>query len=130
MNEVFDLAARLGDALKADERLVRLENAKKAYDEEPSLQKAMVEYDVQQKALQTEVGRPEQDTLLIDAIQKRIETLYHEIVDHPVYRELNEAQSAVNILMNEVNATITFHITGEKPSSCTHDCSTCGGGCH
>ena len=129
MNEVFDLAARLGDALKTDERLVRLEKAKKAYDEESSLQKAMVEYDVQQKALQTEVGRPEQDTLLIDAIQKRIETLYHEIVDHPVYRELNDAQSAVNVLMNEVNATITFHITGEKPSSCTHDCSTCGG-CH
>lgn len=129
MNEVFDLAAHLGDALKTDERLVRLEKAKKAYDEESSLQKAMVEYDVQQKALQTEVGRPEQDTLLIDAIQKRIETLYHEIVDHPVYRELNDAQSAVNVLMNEVNATITFHITGEKPSSCTHDCSTCGG-CH
>ena len=130
MNNIFELAANLGDALKADERLVRLENAKKAYDEEPDLQKAMVEYDVQQKALQTEVTRPEHDTMLIDVIQKRIETLYNEIIEHPVYRELTEAQNAVNVLMNEVNATITFHITGEKPSSCTHDCSTCGGGCH
>ena len=130
MNHVFELAASLGDALKEDARLQRLEAAKKAYDDNPDLQKAMVEYDVQQKALQTEVTRPEQDTMLIDSIQQRINTLYHDIVEHPVYRELNEAQNEVNKLMNEVNATITFHITGEKPSSCTHDCSTCGGGCH
>ena len=44
-------------------------------------------------------------------------------------RELLEAQEAVNELMNAVNNTITFAITGEMPSNCTHDCSTCGG-CH
>ena len=130
MNDIFELAGKLGDALKADERLVRLENAKNAYTTDPSLQAAMIEYDVQQTALQTEVTRPEQDTMLLDTIQARIEALYREIIEHPVYRELNEAQAAVNALMNEVNGTITFHITGEKPSACTHDCSTCGGGCH
>lgn len=130
MSTVFELAAQLGDALKADETMVKFAEAKKAYAADASLQKAMVEYDVQQKALQAEVGKPDQDTMLLDAIQKRIEELYHEIVEHPVYVALNEAQTAVNVLMNEVNATITFHITGEKPASCTHDCSTCGGGCH
>lgn len=130
MSKIFELAASLGDTLREDERLKRLERAKKAYDEDPALQKAMVEYDVQQKALQAEVTKPEQDTMLIDAIQKRIETLYREIVEHAVYKELSEAQNAVNVLMNEVNGTITFHITGEKPSACTHDCSTCSGGCH
>ena len=130
MNDIFELAGKLGDALKADERLVRLEKAKNAYTTDPSLQAAMIEYDVQQTALQTEVTRPEQDTMLLDTIQARIEALYRESIEHPVYRELNEAQEAVNALMNEVNGTITFHITGEKPSSCTHNCSTCGGGCH
>ena len=128
MNQVFELAAQLGDALKADERMVKFAEAKKAYASDASLQKAMVEYDVQQKALQAEVGKPEHDTMLMDAIQKRIETLYHEIVEHPVYLALNEAQEAVNTLMNEVNGVITFHITGEMP--CTHDCASCGGSCH
>ena len=100
MNHVFELAASLGDALKEDARLQRLEAAKKAYDDNPDLQKAMVEYDVQQKALQTEVTRPEQDTMLIDSIQQRINTLYHDIVEHPVYRELNEAQNEVNKLIS------------------------------
>ena len=130
MNEVFELAAKLGEALKADERMVKFAEAKKAYAADASLQKAMVEYDVQQKALQAEVGKPEHDTMLIDAIQKRIETLSREIIEHPVYLALNEAQENVNKLMNEVNGVITFHITGEMSSSCTHDCSTCGGGCH
>ena len=125
---VFELAAELGKALKGDERLVRLENAKKAYESDGDLQKMMVEYEVQQKALQVELTRDERDTLLIDNVQRRINELYNAIMAHPIFLELNEAQSDVNELMNAVNNTITFEITGEMPS-CTHDCSTCGGGC-
>ena len=126
--DIFEIAAELGKALKNDEKLVRLEAAKKAYESEPELQRMMVEYEVQQRALQSEMVKEERDTLFIDTIQKRIDTLYHGIMEHPVFVELNEAQSDVNELMNAVNNTITFNITGEIPS-CTHDCSTCGGGC-
>ena len=126
---IFELAAELGKALKNDEKLVRLANAKKAYEEDNVLQKYMVEYEVQQKALQVELTREERDTLLIDVIQNRIDELYKLIMEHPVFVELNEAQAEVNELMNAVNNTITFEITGELPSSCTHNCSTCGGGC-
>ena len=126
---IFDLAAALGKALKEDEKLLRLENAKKAYESDGDLQKMMVEYEVQQKALQGEITREERDTLFIETIQKRINELYDAIMSHPVFAELNEAQSDVNELMNAVNNTITYMITGETPD-CTHDCSTCGGACH
>ena len=126
---IFEIAAALGEALKEDGKLVRLDAAKKAYEADGDLQKMMVEYEVQQKALQGEITREERDTLFIDTIQKRIDLLYRSIMEHPVFMELNEAQAEVNELMNAVNNTITFHITGEEPSSCTHDCSTCGG-CH
>ena len=127
--EIFELAAELGKKLRDDERLVALENAKKAYAEDKQLQKYMVEYDVQQRAMQNEVGKKEHDLQFMEVIQKRIDELYRLISEHPVFVELNEAQAEVNELMNAVNSTITFHITGEVPSSCTHDCSTCGGGC-
>ena len=125
---IFELATELGKALKEDEKLVRLEKAKKAYEEDKALQKYLIEYEVQQKALQGEITKEERDMLFIDVIQKRIDELYKLIMEHPVFVELNEAQSEVNELMNAVNNTITFNITGEKPS-CTHICSTCGGGC-
>lgn len=127
--DIFELAAQLGKALKEDERLVKLDEAKKAYENDKELQKYMVEYEVQQKALQQELTKEERDTMFIDIIQKRIDELYKLIMEHSVFQQLNEAQAEVNELMNAVNSTITFNITGEKPSSCTGSCSSCGG-CH
>ena len=126
---IFELAAELGKALKEDEKLVKLEEAKKAYDESKTLQKNLVEFEVQQKALQQEIAKEERDTVFIEVIQKRIDDLYNLIIDDPAFVALNKAQEEVNELMNAVNTTITYNITGEMPSSCTHDCSTCGG-CH
>ena len=127
--EIFELAAELGKKLKDDARLIALENAKKAYEEDPALQKSMLEYDVQQKAMQREVAKPDRDLHFIETIQARIDELYKEIVENPVFAELNRAQAEVNDLMNAVNNTIMTQITGEEPSGCTHNCSTCGG-CH
>ena len=126
---VFELAITLGKALKEDERLIRMENARKAYEEDPALKQLMTEYDVQQKAIQQVASAEDFDPQLLEAIQNRINELYEQIMAAPAYTELLEAHEAVNELMNAVNNTITFAITGEMPSNCTHDCSTCGG-CH
>lgn len=125
---IFEIATQLGEELKKDERLVRLEAAKKAYEENAALQKQLVEFEVQQRAMQQEIVKEEKDMQFIEIIQKRIDDLYKSIVENPVFVELNEAQEAVNELMNSVNNTIMFAITGEVPS-CTHNCSTCGGAC-
>ena len=127
--EIFELAAELGKQLKEDARLVALEEAKAAYEKDPQLQKYMLEYDVQQKAMQREVAKPERDLHFIEVIQHRIDELYKLIAEHPVFVELNRTQNEVNELMNRVNQTIMTQITGEEPSGCTHNCSTCGG-CH
>ncbi len=127
--EIMEIAALLGKTLKEDERLVRLEEAKNEYTSDVELQKKLLEYEVQQTALQGEITKPERDTAFIDIIQNRIDVLYKEITESPVFIKLNEVQAEVNELMNAVNMTITANITGEEPSSCTHNCSTCGG-CH
>ncbi len=127
--EIFELAAELGRKLKDDARLIALEEAKKNYEENPQLKKYMIEYEVQQKAMQAEVGRADRDMQMIEAIQKRIDELYKLIAEHPVFVELNRVQAEVNDLMNAVNNTIMTQITGEQPSGCTHNCATCGG-CH
>ena len=95
---IFELASELGKALKNDEKLVRLADARKNYENDPDLQKMMVEYEVQQKALQGELTKDERDTMFIDIIQKRINELYEAIMSHPVFTELNEAQAEVNEL--------------------------------
>ena len=127
--EIMELAAELGKKLREDERLQKLEAAKNEYTNDTDLQKKLLEYEVQQKAMQGEITKEERDTVFIEIIQNRIDQLYKEITESPAFVKLNEVQAEVNELMNAVNATITANITGETPSSCTHNCSTCGG-CH
>ena len=126
---IFEIAEQLGKTLKEDARLVRLANAKEAYEKDETLGGVMIEFEVQQKALENEMVKTEREEDLIKMIRARIDALYKEITEHPVFLELNEAQAEVNELMNAVNNTIMFNITGELPSDCTHNCSTCGG-CH
>lgn len=126
--EIFDLAAKLGQALKKDERLVALEQAKKAYEEDAALRRDMTEYEVQQKILAQEITKEARDLHLVDTVQARIDALYRQINENPAFVELNRAQTAVNDLMARVNAAITYEITEELPGAgCTHDCSTCKG---
>lgn len=125
--EIMEIAEMLGKAIKEDERMKRLNEAKKEYDSDKTLTANLIEYDVQQKALSNEYEKAEKDMTLISEIQKRVDELYKIITENPIFGKLDEAQTAVNALMNEVNQTITYNITGEMP--CTHDCSTCGG-CH
>ena len=127
--EIFELAAKLGQALKEDARLIALDKARKAYEEDEQVMKMMMEYEVQQRAMQNEAMKEERDEAILEMIQSRIDTLYDGIVASESYKALEAAQNEVNELMNKVNTTITYNITGEEPSGCTHNCSTCGG-CH
>ena len=127
--DIFEMAAALGEALKQDEKLVALEAARKNYMEDRQLQALVVEYEVQQTAMQKEASRGEDyDTHLIDMIQNRINELYEAITKNETYLALERAQEEVNALMNKINGIITTHITGQEPG-CTHNCATCGG-CH
>ena len=124
---IFELASELGKAINRDERMIRMENAKKAYDESEKISKLMMEYGIQQQALTT-MGDSEQiDTDALTRIQDRIDEIYAEITTDPIFKELDEAQAVVNELMQSVNNTIMYHATGSTP--CSHDCSSCSG-CH
>lgn len=125
--EVMEIAAMLGAKIKEDPRIVRLNAAREQYEKDEAMLTAMVEYNAQQTALTEAYKKPEQDKDLIAAIEKRLGELYEIITTSAAFIEYNAAQEEVNAFMNEVNAEITFQITGERP--CAHDCSSCGGDC-
>ena len=126
---VFELAAELGKTLKEDARIIALDKAREVFEADETVKKLMTEYEVQQNAIHEEAMKEDRSEEVLNAIQDRIEAIYNQIVESDSYKVLEAAQNEVNALMEAVNNTITFNITGEEPSSCTHDCSTCGG-CH
>lgn len=125
--EIMELAAQLGQAIKADARVAKMEEAKVAYEKDEEIQKLMLEYNAQQIAMAEEYKKEAVDEKIIEAIENRLNQIVEEVTQNPTFIAINEAQEAVQALMTEVNAEIEFQITGQRP--CSHDCSSCGSDC-
>ena len=119
----------LGETIAADEIVVRFRAARAAYEGSAELQEKLQEYNAQRMLLGREFAKDTamQDAEMIERLQTRIQELYNEIVNSPLYVELNYAQEKLNDLMQSVNSDINFYVFGERP--CTHDCSTCSSSC-
>ena len=131
MTKIIELAHMLGDEIAKSEEIRNLETAKNAFQADEPLQKMMEEYDVERRALGAEFAKSaeESDKTVIETLKNRLEELSREITKNENYSNFAAAQQAMDALMADVNAEIKFCITGERPSTCTHDCSTCAG-CH
>ena len=132
MTKIIELAHALGEEISRSEEIKNLEISKRAFESDAELQSKMSEYETERKLLREEFNKvdEEDNQAAIEALKKRLEELSVEITANAHYTDFANAQNALNSLMDSVNAEIKFCITGERPSTCTHDCSTCGGCAH
>ena len=131
MTKIIELAHALGEEISRSEQIKNLEKTKAAFDNDAELQEKMREYDTERMLLGQEFAKDsEADQTVITNLKERLEELSRIITANSNYTEFANAQKAMNDLMNSVNAEIKFCITGERPSECTHDCSTCKGCAH
>ena len=131
MTKIIELAHALGEEIAKSDELRALESAKNDFQADDSLQKMMSEYEAERRALGEEFAKNAEDTdkSVIESLKKRLEELSSEIMKNENYAAFASAQQAMDALMADVNGEIKFCITGERPSTCTHDCSSCAG-CH
>jgi len=131
MTKIIELAHKLGEEIAKSDEIKHLEEAKAQFQADAELQAKMSEYETDRLLLGQEFAKEtdEADQKAIADLRARIEELTSVISKDPKYIAFAEAQNAMNALMADVNAEIKFCITGERPSTCTHDCSTCSG-CH
>lgn len=131
MSKIIELAKLLGDEIAKSDEIQALEIAKDNFQKDSELQEKMSRYEAERKLLGEEFSKSEGeiDREVVAKLRAAIEELTREISSNENYIAFSEAQRAMNNLMASVNAEIKFAITGERPSECTHDCSTCSG-CH
>lgn len=132
MTKIIELAHALGEEIAKSDEIKNLNSKKEIFDSNEELQAKMREYEAERLLLGQEFAKEngEADEKAIANLKARIEELTKEISTSPIYMEFANAQKAMNDLMASVNAEIKFCITGERPQTCTHDCSTCGGCSH
>lgn len=131
MTKIIELANALGNEIAKSDEIKNLEAAKAAFESDTELSEKMKEYEAERLLLGQEFAKSteEADERAIANLRARIEELSREISQNPLYIAFSAAQEAMNKLMASVNAEIKYCITGERPTECTHDCSTCSG-CH
>ncbi len=125
--KIIEMAKCLGQIIKEDEVIKKLEAAQEAYNTDVDVLLLTTEYTVQQQLL-TEAFSKDESKETIDKINARINAIYNQVIETPAYKAYEAAQNDVNMLMQIVNDTISAEISGQS-GTCTHDCSTCGG-CH
>lgn len=124
--KILDMAQELGQAIKQDDRTQRFQKAKEAYDNDTKLVNAVKEYNVQKMALNQQLKSQTPDDAVTDAIQRRIEEIYAEILASPIMQEYSQAEKDLNDFINLVNMTISCAITGEDMGCTEEKCKTCG----
>ena len=132
MTKIIELAHALGEEIAKSDEIRALEAAKDRYEADKELQEKLGEYETERKLLAEEFAKADGDTsaAAIESLKARLDELARVITVNQNYVDFANAQKAMNDLMNDVNAEIKFCITGERPSTCTHDCSTCSGCAH
>lgn len=134
MASVFELARTLGEELQKTPQVEALLAAKKAYEEDPEISKAMAEYTKMHEEFQAKMQAggitPEEQKSFSEEMKKRGEF----IKNNKLASDLYVAEMNFNNFVNSVFNIVTATLAGEEPEQaggCSPSaCASCGGGCH
>lgn len=128
--EVMELAKQLGEAIKADERVIRLNKATAVYENDMELLTKVSKYNEMSKSLAEAFETDGKDSERVKTLGLELKELYADIMAMPSMIEFSQAKEAVDKFMEEVNGEIMYTVTGTRPCShdgCDGDCSHCHG---
>lgn len=127
MTDVTEKARELGELIQSSDEMARVKKAEIAQEADDTAKELLKEFNMQRMNLARDMqnGNISRE----DAVKKNNEAFDAMLDKSEVIKEYIEAKSAFDALVNQVNQILNFYITGQDPN-CTHDCSTCGGGCH
>ncbi len=136
--EVIQATRELGKAIQNDERYKAYITAKEANDKDNELQQLIGEFNLKRENLQLEMSKSEdqQDQEKLQRFNRELQECYERVMSNKNMAKFAIAKNAFDSLLQQVQGIIGLCCDGEDPdtcqyrvSSCTHDCSTCGG-CH
>ena len=130
--DIIELTRQLGAAIQQTEEYKRFMAAKEKNDNDEQLQKQIGDFNLLKMQLDAEHEKEAKDEAKILEINEQIVALYNEIVSGEAMSEYNAAYEAYRTLTDKVSNILLMCENGEdpatcEPSSCTGNCSTCGG---
>lgn len=128
----------LGKEIQADPRFKALKEASDANDKDETLQKQMQELQLISLKYQQEATKGEEaDSDRIEELQKQYQDIYTEVMKLESMMNYSAAAAEMEQMAQYISGMIGLFFDGQDPETCeipaadcTHNCSTCGGGCN
>lgn len=136
--DVIQAARELGRAIQNDERYKGYVEAKNENDKDEALQQLIGEFNLKRENLQLEMNKSQDDmdNEKVQRLNTELQECYERVMGNAHMANFAILKNALDNLLQEVQGIISLCCEGEDPdtcqvrtSSCTSDCSTCGG-CH
>ncbi len=133
--DIIEQTRKLGVALQQDERYINYAKAKLANDSDKDLQDLIGKFNLIRMQIDTELQNENRDEEKVKKLNEELRDVYGNIMSSKAMVEYNNAKTALDSLLNEINTLISQFIEGDDPMTCeihhecTGSCSTCGG-CH
>ncbi|MCD7775483.1 MAG: YlbF family regulator [Clostridiales bacterium] len=133
--DVIEMTRKLGEAIQADDRYIKLMEAKKANDADFELNALIGKLNLIQMSYQHAQESGETDENKLNEYDKEFRDVYGEVMLNPHMKVYEEARQDVDDLMNYIVQILSLCVNGEDPATCspqtdegcTGSCSTCGG---
>lgn len=132
--DIIKLTRQLGAEIQKDERYLAFMKATETNDNDQTLQNQIGEFNIAKAELDRALSDNEMAQEEIDKLNNKLGDIYREIMANSLMTEYNNARTQLDALLNEITSILMLCANGAdpetcEPSSCSGNCSSCGG-CH
>ena len=134
MNEILDMAQKLGQAIADTEEIKVFHEMEKIFNEDTEAQRVMNEYEAERAKMTVKAKETGMTPESLQLFQNEMKKSMDKLMANKTVKEYLEAKSNFNDIIKKVNSIISFCIQGEdqelaSEGGCSGNCGSCGG-CH
>lgn len=125
MSEILTKARELGQAIVDSEEFKALKAAEEMQEKDAEAMELLRAYNEERKALAEEITNGDVSDERMAEIRKTLEQSFERVMSNPTIAAYSEAQQKFDAIAQQMNAILTYFMTGEISGGCAGNCSGC-----
>ncbi len=131
--DIIEITRQLGAAIQQEEAYKAFHAAKQANEKDDDLNALIDKIQLIHLSYQHEAAKDDANEEKLAAYDKEFSEVYKQVMTNPRMQAFEKAKQGLDALMKEITGILTLCAQGEDPatceysSSCSGDCSSCGG---
>lgn len=126
---IIEATRNLGKAIQEDERFIRFAKARLDNDNDQELQKGIGDFNLTRMELDRVMSDENRDEEKVRELNEKLRTIYANVMSSSSMAAYNEAKSALDAMLNDVNSMIYQMVDGADPDTCEPEVHSCSGSC-